>query len=201
MRLYIALDLSHLKIDQKVFSKLKTSLGKKKWIYKFLPFDQLEMPLFALKEMGRDRLQDCISRLHNHNLNHEPLVLKLSGVWAYPHQTEARLLWIGTQQTRELVTFIDHLKEFLADFLSDAEAKDERRAIIPLLRFRDYHHVADLISPYKGHDFGKIQVETFKITELTSGGAFPQSKTIASFSITPSQLVEKKTELLNEHNR
>lgn len=190
MRSYLALDLSHLKISPGVFAKLKKSLAKKNWNYRFEKLDHLEIPLFGFKEMGREKINECLLKLHSANGLYSELELKLQGVWAYPQQSEARLLWIGVQQSRELSSFIGQLKILLKNFLPDDE--DDRRAIVPLLRFRNHHHVADLISPYKTTNFGKISVHNFQLVELVSGGAFPQTKVLEKFPLS-SQLRRQET--------
>lgn len=180
MRAYLSLTDNHFNLSKKDFLKLRVGLNKKQWEHRWMDLTSLHIPIVGLKDFGREKLEIAVQRLEVlKNENHE-INLKLNGVWAYPDQFQARLLWIGVQQSRELLVFQDRVKELLRDL---CEEDEDRRAIIPLVRFKNYHNVIDVISPYKGTSFGQFNVNCLLIHEMVKGGAFPTIKQLHSLSL------------------
>lgn len=180
MRAYLSLRDHHFSLSKKEFLKLKVSLNKKQWEHRWMDLSSLHIPIVGLKDFGRDKLEVAIQRLEVLKNDKYNIDLKVNGVWAYPDQFQARLLWIGVQQSRELLVFQDRVKELLRDL---CEEDEDRRAIIPLVRFKNYHNVTDVISPYKGSSFGHFNVNCLLIHEMVKGGAFPTIKQIYSVSL------------------
>lgn len=182
MRLFLALDVSLAQLDLK---KLKINLNQgKNFQHQWIPDKQRHIPLFNLTDMGREKVSDVKTSLESRLQDMATFELKLSGVWAYPKQEQARVLWIGVQNSRELRAFRDHLMGDLSDYLtSQLEEESIYRPYLPVVRLRNYRSVTDIISPYKNADFGMVKIDKVMLYEMVSGGAFPKYREEAAFSL------------------
>ncbi len=182
MRLFLALDVSLVQLDLK---KLKVNLNQgKNFQHQWIPHEQRHISLFNLSDIGRERLTEFKAAMSTRLQEIAPFELKLSGVWAYPKQEHARVLWIGVQNSRELRAFRDELISSLNDFLSsELENESIYRPYLPVVRLRNYRSVTDLISPYKNTDFGMIKINKVILYEMVSGGAFPKYREETVFSL------------------
>ncbi|MFL5810183.1 MAG: hypothetical protein ACJ749_11720, partial [Flavisolibacter sp.] len=114
--------------------------------------------------------------------NFEPFTLKLDGVWAYPEQKEARILWIGVQNSREL----QQLRFELFKVIEGAEMNNpaDYKPILPVVRFRNYRNVTDLISPFKNTRFPELIVNKVVLMDMVSGGAYPVYRVVEEIEMT-----------------
>lgn len=182
MRLFLALDVSFTQFDLK---KLKGNLNKgKNFQHQLIPEDQRHIPLFNLSDMEQERLHELKAVVGTLSKEETSFELKLSGVWAYPQQEHARLLWIGVQNSRELRSLHAHLKSYLNDFLlTELEEEKSFRPYLPIVRLRNYRSVTNIISPYKNTDFGMVKIKEIMLYEMVSGGAFPKYRLEESFML------------------
>lgn len=174
MSLSLALNAAHVKADLK---KLKMGLSRgKNFIYDFVPQNELHITLCSLPEEDID-----LEEIRKFLMNIPPLELKLHSIGAYPHSKEARLLWIGVPNTKE----IRELRGELLGILNIDEGSDDYRPILPVVRLKNYRSVSDLISPFKNTDFGKVLFPEVSLMEMTSHGPFPSFKIKESIKLHP----------------
>ncbi len=183
MRILLAIDARQSAIDLKDpnLRKLKTNLEKKHIDYKYADPTQWHIPLSFVGDMGRERFALLEQRLRDLGETRGPFALKLDGIWAYPNQNEARLIWIGVQNSRELRALREDVLGQLEP--SRLAPEDSGKPHLPLVRLRNHKNVSDLISPYKNTSFGTILVEKLVVYEMSSGGAFPIYKLLGEYPL------------------
>jgi 2'-5' RNA ligase len=159
MRLSLGLRVPRPSFDQLQFQKLLTGL-KNFPDSEMESLDHLTIPLIHLGEMGHGTFMGIYHDLKNVALEHQGLSLTLQGLWAYPHQTEADMLWIGVQNSRDL----RGLQEALVHYLV-LDEKNILRPHIPLVHLPRPVDVTDLISPFKNFDFGDVEIGEIVFTE------------------------------------
>lgn len=172
MRLSIAIDARQF--DLNALKKLKVGLNQSNIDHKWVTTEALHIELLNVEEIDPSKIREVIE-------NFEPFTLKLDGVWAYPEQKEARVLWVGVQNSREL----QQLRFELFKIVEGAEMNnaEEYKPILPVVRFRNYRSVSDLISPFKNTRFPELFVNKIIIVDMVSGGAYPVYKILDSIEL------------------
>lgn len=177
MSIYLGLDTSQAKLD---LNKLKVNLNKAKNLtHQWIPNEFRHVPLCTLNDHN-NQISDLITNLV---LIHQPFVLSLAGVWAFPDQSKARLLWVGVQNAKELRALQTDLSKRLAPFMAAEVDDKEFRPYLPVVRLRNHREVSDILSPHKNSDFGKITAEKLILLKMTSGGPFPTYHKIQEFKL------------------
>ncbi len=181
MRVYLALDAQDLELDLR---KLKTNLNKAKNLeHRWVPSGQWHIPLCPIGEMGQSKLQQIDQVISSVLSNHECFELRLEGVWAYPTQDHARLIWVGVQNARELRFMQSVINQELGAHFADGLEEKPFRPHLPIVRLRNHRNLTDIISPFKNTDFGKIKIQSVVMYEMTSGGAFPTYRKLRSYPL------------------
>jgi 2'-5' RNA ligase len=172
MKYSLALDARSFNLND--LKKLKVNLNQSNIDHKWVMQDSLHIDLLSLEEVDLEAIQKVVTQV-------EPFTLKLNGVWAYPEQKEARVLWVGVQNARELQNLrFEFLKALPGSEMDNGE---EFKPILPVVRFRNYRSVSDLISPFKNSRFESLLVNKVILVEMTSGGAYPTYKILEEFKI------------------
>ncbi len=168
MRLFLTIDAQELNLDSPSFKKLKVGLKKKTIDHRWVPQEHLHIPVLSLGDVGRSLYLALDQLIAGIVLKHHTFDLKLHGIWGFPEQAEARVLWIGVQNSRELRS----LEQDLVGTLK-SEEHEISKPHLPIVRLRNYRNVTDVLSPFKNTDFGMLKVERLALYEMTSGGAYP----------------------------
>lgn len=170
MRLSIAIDAHQF--DLSLLKKLKIGLNQSNIDHKWVSADTLHIDILTSEQFDLTKVKEVLDRC-------EPFTLKLDGVWAYPDQKEARVLWVGVQNSREL----QQLRFELFKVIEGAEMDNpaDYKPILPIVRFRNYRSVTDLISPFKNTRFPELIVNKVVLVDMVSGGAYPVYKIIDEF--------------------
>lgn len=165
MRLSIAIDAHQFDLSQ--LKKLKIGLNQSNIDHRWVSGETLHIDILTSDEFDLNKVREVLQRC-------EPFTLKLDGVWAYPDQKEARVLWVGVQNSREL----QQLRFELFKVIEGAEMDNpaDYKPILPVVRFRNYRNVSDLISPFKNTRFPELIVNKLVLVEMVSGGAYPNYK-------------------------
>lgn len=181
LKLSLVLDTSHVKVDLK---KLKVNLEKAKNIeHKWIPSQQWHIPLCSLGDVTTEDLFEIEKDLLKILPQHPAFELKLEGVWAYPSQDHGRLLWIGVQNSKELRSLQEELFRKFQKFIPEETFENAFKPYLPIVRFRNYKKVSDLLSPHKNAHFGKFPICKLIIYEMTSQGAFPTYQKVSEFML------------------
>ncbi len=182
MKILIALNASHFHLSKEKLKKLDHSLQLSKNVYRYIPKEHWHIKLLQLSDVPPEKLAELKIKLQEISFRHEEFFLKLNGLWAYPNQNEARVLWIGVQNSIALRKIQTDVAETLLSE-KDNWSDNDYKPTLPILRFRNHHNVTDMISPYKGMDFGKIPFHSLVLLEMIKPGAFPEYKKIAEISL------------------
>lgn len=181
MKLVLGIDAQSLNLSDEQLNKLKVGLNKRGFEYRFVPNDQYHITLVNFGDIEEDDYTERDGYIKNIIQEHPIFDLKLTGIWAYPRQEEARLLWVGVQNSRELRSLQAGLTALIPSI-----CELDFKPILPILRLRNHHNVTDLISPYKGRDLGKIEVKSIALYEMTTGGAYPTYKVLRRYYLAES---------------
>lgn len=176
IKLQISIDASSMNLKKDDLTKLKISLNNKSVEHKFIPIDQLHIPLLMLGEKDENEVDTITEKIEELLKDQSAFDLKLSGIWAFPNQNEGRLLYIGVQNAKELR---EMQGQFAETFFNTTDG--EYHPNLPLVRLKNHRNVSDALSPYKTKDFGKFNVERIILYQITSGGAYMTYKSLKSF--------------------
>lgn len=176
MKIFLGIDASNLILKKDQLKKLKIGLHSKNVEHRFEPHEQWYITLLSLGDVEPSVYEEKEVYIKNIVLDHLQFDLKLQGVSAYPEIKDARVLWIGVQNTKELRALQADLVQQISAFCSL-----EFKPTLPIVRLRNHKNVLDIISPYKNLDFGKLKVETVKLYEMISGGAYPVFKILKTY--------------------
>lgn len=180
IKLQIAIDTHLMNLKKEDLTKLKIGLNNKTIEHKFIPLDQLHIPLLMLGEKEENEVEAISQKVEEVLKDHTSFDLKLSGISAYPDPTEGRLLYIGVQNAKELRSLQSHMAEV---FFGPSES--EYSPNLPIVRLKNHRNVVDVLSPYKTRDFGKLHVSQLILYQITSGGAYMTYKKLKSFEVGP----------------
>lgn len=184
MKITLALDARSF--DLNLLKKLKINLRESTIDHKWVPQDSLHVNFISLGDLSAHELPALIEKIRNIAQSIAPFDLDLNGVWAYPEQKEARLLWVSVQNSREL----NHLRSEFLKFIEGSELFNEEdyRPILPVVRFKNYRSVTDIISPFKNTRFNPLFVNKILVVEMSSGGAYPTYKVLSEILLQKQQL-------------
>ncbi|WP_408096589.1 RNA 2',3'-cyclic phosphodiesterase [Peredibacter sp. HCB2-198] len=178
MKLFLSLDVSELKLDLK---KLKVNLSKgKNFDFQWLPEEQRQIPLVSLGEVDEESFQRIEPSLHSVAKQTRAFKLKFEGMSAYPDTKEARLLWVGVQNSKEVRALYEKMVAAL-----ELHPEKEFKPYLPVVRLRNHREVSDILSPHKNTDFGKFTITRLVVYEMTLGGAFPLYKKRGEYPLNP----------------
>jgi 2'-5' RNA ligase len=178
IKLQLAIDATSINLKKEDLTKLKVGLNNKSMDHKFIPLEQLHIPLLMIGEKEESEIDSISQKIESVLVNQEIFDLKISGVWAYPEQAEARLLYVGVQNAKELRSLQEQLSQSIF-----GNFDNEFKPNLPLVRLKNYRNVTDVISPYKTRDFGKLSVENLVLLQITSGGAYMTYKVLKQFPV------------------
>lgn len=178
IKLQIAINASEMNLKKEDLTKLKIGLNNKTIEHKFIPLEQLHIPLLMLGEKEESEIESISKKIENALTEHISFNLKLSGMSAYPDLIEGRLLYISVQNTKELRSLQAALSEA---FFGPSEV--EYAPNLPVVRLKNHRNVTDVLSPYKGRDFGKLHVSELILYQITSGGAYMTYKELKRFKV------------------
>lgn len=181
MRLFLALDTADISLD---LNKLRVNLNKgKNYEHRWIPAKHRHIPICPLGDVDQSKMMIVDEVIKSVIISHPPFDLKLQGVWAYPRQEEARVLWIGVQNSIELRELQTHLIRDLGAHYAEVPDEKPFRPHLPVVRLRNHKNVSDVISPYKNSDFGKVLIDKLVLYEMTVGGAFPAYSKVHSYAL------------------
>ena len=178
MRLFVAISAQHLNFSpEEKLKKLKINLSKKELDFKFVPTNNLHVTLNFLGEISAEIIPLITQQLETLVAHHEPFELKLTDLGAFPEKQHGRVMWIGVQNSIKLRGLQAECEEKLRGLGLEFEVRDFRPHLT-VARIRSPRNLTDVISPYQGHKFGVLTVESVEVYESVLGGAFPVYKRI-----------------------
>jgi len=183
MRLFVAISGENLDFDPvEKLKKLKTNLSKKELEFKFVPQHNLHITLNFLGEISEDKITSIQEELASLAENHEGFDLKLSDLDAFPDIQKGRVIWIGVQNSIKLRSLQAECEERIKNLGIELEDR-EYRPHMTVARIRSPRNLKDVLSPYQGHRFGVLGVNSVVLYESKLGGAFPVYSKVCEFAL------------------
>ncbi|MCO4752884.1 MAG: RNA 2',3'-cyclic phosphodiesterase [Bacteriovoracaceae bacterium] len=158
---------------------------------KWTPQENFHITLCFLGDVESACLDDIIDLGRKGIEDHLKLDIKLRGVGAFPSQSSGRVLWVGVQAKRELITLRDDLYKAMHPFVDL-----EDREYVPHLtigRLRSKRNVTDLLSPMNKKDFGKVRANEVILYESKFGGGFVRYRPIERIALQDSSEIEMQS--------
>ena len=91
-------------------------------------------------------------------------------------------MWIAVQNSIKLQYLQAACEQSLRAAGLELENRDYRPHMT-VARLRNPRNLKDVLSPYQGHQFGVLKVESVDVYESKLGGAFPIYQKMASFPL------------------
>ncbi|HXH32084.1 MAG TPA: RNA 2',3'-cyclic phosphodiesterase [Bacteriovoracaceae bacterium] len=184
MRSLLTIDAHQMAIDLKNsnLKKLKTGLARKNLEFKFTDPAQWHIPLLFFQDMGKEKFAVFDTILRQTVSSFAAFDLSLDGIRAWPEQKEARLIWIGVQNSKDLRFLKNVVLRDLSE-LGEGELEGSGEPYLPLVRLKNHKNVTDIISPFKNSQFGTLRAKKLIAYEMTSGGAFPTYRKISEYPL------------------
>ncbi len=183
MRLFFALkiDGDALPLLKSAFTKLKKNAGEKEWDLKFTPFNQMHITLQFLGNVEAAELDQLNAVALEVAARHKPFDLELSGVDAFADVHQARVIWAGVQNKKNLQALQEDLEKSLA-----RAARTEAFAYTPhltLARLRNPRSVKDFISPFVRKSFGTMACHQIGLYKSELRGHYPHYELVQAFEL------------------
>ena len=173
LRLFWGLSVVGNKItSSQAFNKVQLGSKARDIGIKWTPAANYHITLCFLGDVDETNLDEIIHAGTRAITKHHDFALKLKSVGAFPDRKKARVIWVGAQAKRELIS----LREELANEMKSFVEIDDRefRPHLTIGRMRSKRSVDDLISPMDNKDFGRVVAKEVILYESKFGGAFPR---------------------------
>lgn len=183
MRLFVAISGENLDFDPvEKLKKLKINLSKKELEFKFVPQRNLHITLNFIGEVSPDKIKLIKNELENLAQSHDEFELKLSDLDAFPDVQKGRVIWVRVQNSKNLQNLQADCEARLQHMGLELENR-QYRPHMTVARIRSPRNLKDVLSPYNGHKFGTLTVDSVVLYESKLGGAFPVYEKMAQFEL------------------
>lgn len=187
-RLFIALNASDPleKTFVAPLKKLKMNADRKGLSFRWTPPSNYHVTIQFLgsrPESDIDLIHEAMLRIAQEII---PFELKIEDLGAFSNEFEARVLWLGVQNKKNLSAVREKLGEALrerdlmtrlddhSDHHRPTQIPDKYVPHITIARLRNPHSVRDMISPFKRKSFGKMLVQEIVLYESIQRGNFTE---------------------------
>ena len=161
-------DHSDLKV---LVGKMKRTLKDREKEVRWSPPEMWHITLQFLGELNNEELTRVYSAINSWQPQIKELELKIQGVGAFPDPLDARVLWLGVQNSQELKKLQQGLKVHLNKHQIDTV---EDRPFLPhltLARLRNLQSVSDLVKLGGLKSFGEYKISDVILFESVIQGA------------------------------
>lgn len=162
--------------------KIKINLDKAEIEYRWIPSENYHVTMAFLGDIDDSRKLEVIDILKSIASLTSSFELNISGVDAFSSERDARVIFCGVQNKKNLRSLVVDLHQQLG-----LETEEEFSPHLTIARLRNSADVKDMISPLRRKDFFKIQVTEIRLYKSFLAGAYPSYKIIESFMLQPSQ--------------
>lgn len=189
-RLFIAIgfeeELCH-KLEKEV-KKVKINLDKAEIGYKWVPAENYHVTTVFLGNMNAEEKAVITEKLKSIQDHLEPFELLISGVDAFSSEREARLIYCGVQNKKDLRQLVDQTREVLG-----LAADEEYSPHLSIARLRNNANIKDIISPVRRKDFFKVKVTEMRLYKSFLNGPYPVYKVLERFPFKKEAIEEAET--------
>lgn len=181
-RLFLALSAEPLAPALKpLLKKLKENLDRREITARWVPSELLHVTILFFGETSLEKRDTLISLFDEQLPLKEAFTLKIEGLNAFNSPDEARVLWMGVQNSRRLRGLRSDLIEPLAAL--GWPLSEDYEPHLTIGRLRNPHGLRDLIAQFRGADLGKIAVKELVLFESVLQTPFPQYKIVRSWPL------------------
>lgn len=174
-RLFLALNATNPLAETflPTFKKLKINADRREISVKWVPLDNFHVTLSFLGDRPEEEVPKVAEVLVAVCQQIAPFEVKIEDVSAYSNEHDARVLWLGVQNKKNLGVLKMNLDHALLE-AHILQQPDQRifRPHLTIGRLRNSRSVKDMISPFKRKSFGKIQVNEVVLYESKQQGVF-----------------------------
>lgn len=143
--------------------KLKVSADRDEIEAKWVPAKNYHLTVVFLGDTPLEKIDQLHAPIQACADQLTPFELSVSGINAFPSQFEARTLWIGVQQKKNL----PGIEEMVRTALNVGPDQHDFTPHITIAKIRKTKSCKNLLSPFARKDFGKILVDRFVLFEST----------------------------------
>lgn len=158
--------------------KVKINLDKAGVGYKWVPPENYHVTLAFLGEKRSDEKNQIIESIRSIEAELYRFDLLISGVDAFSSEREARLIYCGVQNKRDLRAMVDRLR-----FSLGLEVDESYVPHLTIARLRNHTNVKDIISPVRRKDFFKARVTEVRLYKSVLQGNYPVYKILERFPL------------------
>lgn len=179
-RLFLAIGFDEelcKKLSQEV-KKVKINLDKAEIGYKWVPPENYHVTLAFLGNQSSEQKAKIVEVVYGLLPQLHSFELQISGVSAFGSEKEARLIYCGVQNKKDLRALVETLRTALS--LDTSEAYSPHLSIA---RLRNQAHVKDIISPVARRDFFKVQVTEIRLYRSVLAGPYPVYEVLERFPL------------------
>lgn len=173
MRAFIAIDIAQ-DIKEKIGSLIKELSSPSDGI-KWVRPENLHITLKFLGEVKEERLTGIIAVLKDIANVSRPFSLRIGGVGTFPEKKRPRVIWIGVEDSEQLLTLQKEIDKRLCSlgFHSEDRPFTGHITIARLKEGAKTERLFEKLSPLKQKDFGFIEVTEIVLmkSELRPDGA------------------------------
>lgn len=161
--------------DLKVLiGKMKRTLQDKDKVVRWTPPEMWHITVQFLGPLGNQALTEVYGALNSWEPPVKNLALKIQGVGAFPDPQDARVLWLGVQNSQELKQLQRHLSGHLNGLGIDVI---DDRPFLPHLtvaRLRNLQSVTDLVNLGGRKSFGEYLISEVILFESVLQNQMPK---------------------------
>ncbi len=177
-RLFVAIGFEEelcQKLEKEV-KKVKINLDKAEIGYKWVPPENYHVTTVFLGNMNAEEKARITEKLNSILDQLEPFELFISGVDAFSSEREARLVYCGVQNKKDLRQLVGRTREVLG-----LAADEEYSPHLTIARLRNNANIKDIISPVRRKDFFKVKVTEMRLYKSFLNGSYPVYKVLERF--------------------
>ncbi len=179
-RLFLAIGFDEdlcLKLNQAI-KKVKINLDKREVDYKWVLPENYHVTLVFFGEKSAEERKKIVEVVHSLEGQLQPFDLQISGVDAFSSERQARLVYCGVQNKKDLRGMVDLIRTALG-----LESDESYVPHLTVARLRNQTNVKDIISPVRRKDFFKISVTEIRLYRSHLQGHYPVYQLLERFSL------------------
>lgn len=170
MRSFVAIGAEELKLD---ISFLKEVLASKDLEYSFVPESNYHITLCFLGNIVDEQIPEVRRVLQEVASEHDSFRLRLSGIKTFPSEGNAKVIWLGLQNSLVLRSLQGECVRKLNNIGINLEEKE----FIPHLtvaRLKKSANLSDILSKFRHQEFCEIRVEKIELYYSDLSGESPR---------------------------
>ena len=158
--------------------KVKINLDKAELGHIWVRPENYHVTLIFLGSVEPERKEEVLQILRAKTPEFASFELALRGVNAFESERQARAIYCGVQNKKDLRHIVDELRTSLG-----LSPNPEYTPHLTIARLRNPAHIRDVISPVKNRDFLKAAVTEIRLYKSTLGGPYPIYTVLERFAL------------------